>query len=111
MSSPPSKTIWIVALMPSLKPLTPEVARLTGKQKRPSPVVWKKGTAWVKLLKLEGFWAVETITPTGRVHVSSRSVMHDDVCFNLPVHFGCSLFNEMKPLVRGKVVRLLTELV
>ena len=77
--------------MPSVKPLTPEVARLTGKQKRPSPVVWKKGTAWVKLLKLEGFWAVETITPT--------------------VHFGCSLFNEMKPLVRGKVVRLLTELV
>ena len=62
--SPPSKTNWTVTLAPSWTPEMPEARRSTGKQKAPSPVTWKKGTACVKLAKFVGLLAVDKITPT-----------------------------------------------
>ena len=47
----------------------PVEARFSGKQAGPSPVVSKKGTAWVKLSKLVGFVAFVTMTPTMKVRL------------------------------------------
>ena len=54
----------MVTFIPSVKPLMPEAAKSTGKQKRPAPVTWKNGTAVLKAWKFGGFCCVDSNTLT-----------------------------------------------